>query len=243
MPQQPDRMIHTMELNSVPIVVLVRVAPAMLLVLLGITGCQPTRPAAMIAATRPTTNPIEKAKLTEAKDLFYRSVGGDRPALPQAAQLFAELGGGDSSDPQIVAYTGAAKLLQAARSANFFEKSALGRQGMDLEDKAVAAAPNDLEVRFLQGVTFYQLPPFLGRKQTAIADLAYVAGVAESAANSGRLDPRAAAADLVYYGKTREESFDGPGALAAWRAALRIDPDSQAGRDALKHLSEHHASP
>lgn len=197
----------------------------------------------MLAAARPTTNPVERAKLAEAKDLFYQSVAGDRPALPQAQKLLAELGGGESSDPQIVAYTGAATLLQASRSANFFEKSALGHKGMEMEDKAVALAPNDLEVRFLQGVTFYQLPPFLGRRQTAIEDLTAVAGMAESAAKAGRLDRRAAAADLVYYGKIREESYDAPGALAAWRAAIRIDPDSQAARDATKHLAEHHVAP
>jgi hypothetical protein len=205
-------------------------------------GCQPSRPAGMRAATRPTTNPIERAKLAEAKNLFYQSVAGDRPALPQAQKLLDELGGAESSDPEIVAYTGAATLLQASRSGNFFEKSALGHKGMDMEDKAVAAAPNDLEVRFLQGVTFYQLPPFLGRRQTAIVDLTAVASVAESAAKAGRLDPRAAAADLVYYGKIREESYDEPGALAAWRAAIGIDPDGQAARDATKHLAEHHAT-
>jgi hypothetical protein len=113
---------------------------------------------------------------------------------------------------------------------------------MDLVDKAVAEAPDDLEIRFLQGVTFYQLPAFLGRKQTAIDDLTAVGRVAESAARSGRLDPRAAAAGLVYYGKLREEKFDAAGAIAAWRAALRIDPDSKAGDDARKHLAEHNVN-
>jgi hypothetical protein len=216
---------------------------AAVLIAMGVLGCQPSRPATILAATRPTTNPIERAKLTEAKDLFYQSVAGDRPALPRAQKLLSELGGAESSDPQIVAYTGAATLLQASRSGNFFEKSALGHKGMEMEDKAVAAAANDLEVRFLQGVTFYQLPPFLGRRQTAIEDLTAVASVAESEAKAGRLDPRAAAADLVYYGKIREENYDEPGALAAWRAAIRIDPDGQAARDATKHLAEHHVTP
>ena len=202
-----------------------------------------SRPRHRPITTRPTTTPAEKRELAEAKDLFYASVAGDRAALPRAQQIFDELGGGDSADPQIVAYTGAAKLLAASRSANFFEKAALGRQGIDLEDKAVSEAPDDLEVRFLQGVTFYQLPPFLGRREKAVSDLASVARVAEAEARAGRLDRRAAAADLVYYGKTREEAYDAAGAIAAWRAAVRIDADSPGGRDALKHLAEHHATP
>lgn len=207
--------------------------------LLSTAGCQQTRQAPAIATTRPTTSPAEQSTLAQAKDLFYQSVAGDRSTLPKAQQLLETLGGGNAADPQVVAYTGAATLLQASRSANFFEKSALGHQGMELEDKAVAAAPHDLEVRFLQGVTFYQLPPFLGRRQTAIDDLTQVARVAQAAAHAGKLDPRAAAADLVYYGKIREENYDAAGAIAAWRSAIQIDPDSQAARDAHKHLAEH----
>lgn len=216
--------------------------PALALLVMLSGGCQPSRPATEVVSTRPTTSPAEQSKLAMAKDLFYQSVAGDRAALPKAQQILEELGGGNASDPQIVAYTGAATLLQASRSANFFEKSALGHKGMELEDKAVAEAPHDLEVRFLQGVTFYQLPPFLGRRQTAIEDLTEVARVAEAAAKAGKLDPRAAAADLVYYGKIREENYDAAGAIAAWRSAIQIDPDSQAARDARKHLAEHNVN-
>lgn len=211
------------------------------LALLILGGCQPGRPASNLI-TRPATSPAEQSKLALARDLFYQSVAGDRAALPKAQQVLDELGGGNSPDPQVVAYAGAATLLQASRSQNFFEKSALGHKGMELEDKAVAEAPRDLEVRFLQGVTFYQLPGFLGRRATAIEDLTAVAQVAEAASRSGQLDPRAAAADLVYYGKLREENFDAAGAIAAWRAALRIDPDGKAGQDARKHLAEHNVN-
>jgi hypothetical protein len=214
-----------------------------LAVALAAAGCGVSHPAEPAITTRPTTSPAEHGELEKAKDLFYASVAGDRPALSQAQQILEELGGGDSSDPQVVAYTGAAKLLEASRTLNFFAKAALGRQGMDLEDKAVAEAPNDLEVRFLRGVTYYQFPPFLGRREMAVRDLTTVARVAEAAAKAGRLDPRAAAADLVYYGKTREAAYDAAGAIAAWRAAVRVDADSSGGRDALKHLAEHNASP
>ncbi|HEY2587117.1 MAG TPA: hypothetical protein VGI81_15325, partial [Tepidisphaeraceae bacterium] len=219
-----------------------RLALAMLGLMTCIAGCQPNHPVGSASFNHPTTTPAERHQLEGAKDLFYQSVSGDRPALPRAQQILEELGGGDSADPQVIAYTGAAELLQASRSPNFFEKAALGRQGMDMEDRAVAAAPDDLEVRFLRGVTYYQLPPFLGRREMAVNDLTRVARVAESAAKAGRLDPRAAAADLCYYGKAREDACDAPGAIAAWRAAVRVDADSPGGRDAIKHLAEHNAS-
>ena len=201
-------------------------------------GCQQASPPARVIATT-LPDAISQQKLSDAKDFFYQSVGGNADALAPATKLLTELGGANSSDPQVVAYTGAATLLRAAR-APFLERPALGHVGIDLEDRAVAMAPDDLEVRFLRGVTFYQLPHFLGKADIAAADLAYVAKVAELAAREGRLDPRAAAADLDYFGKVREQNYDATGAEEAWRAALRVDADSPGGRDALKHLAEHH---
>lgn len=221
------------------------VAAALLLVALLVTvGCQSRAatpvPAAVPVSTAAQTHP---SALTTAKDLFYRSVGGDRAALAPAGQMLAELGGGDSHDPQVVAYTGAVLLLEAAHSPFIWEKARLAREGLRLEDKAVADAPGDLEVRFLRGVTNYELPRFLGRWQTAASDLAYVARMAEQAARDGRLDPRAAAAGLDYDAKVREQNDDAAGAEVEWRAAARVGPDSPGGRDAVKHLAEHHASP
>jgi hypothetical protein len=69
-----------------------------------------------------------------------------------------------------------------------------------------------------------------------------VARVAQREADAGRLDPRAAAAALDYYGKILERRYDAAGAIAAWRAAVRLGGDSPGGQDAAKHLLEHHAS-
>ena len=65
-------------------------------------------------------------------------------------------------------------MLKAAH-APLLEKSGLAHQGLAYEDKAVAQTPNDLEVRFLRGVTCYRLPKFMGHSETASSDLAYVA--------------------------------------------------------------------
>jgi hypothetical protein len=219
-------------------IAMLEVLPLMLLCI----GCQHAAPpaAATSASRLSTTQPAHAAQVATAKDLFYKAVAGELDSLPLSLQMFWEMGGGDSADPQIVAYTGAALLLKASH-ASLLEKGPLANEGLSLEDKAVVLAPNDLEVRFLRGVTCYRLPRFMGRSATA--DLAYVAQVAEQAANDGRLDRRAAAADLVYYGKELEDHYDAAGAEAAWRAAVRINPDGSAGRDALKHLAEHRVTP
>lgn len=219
-------------------IAMLEVLPLMLLCI----GCQHAAPPAAATSASRLSQPAHAAQVATAKDLFYKAVAGDLDSLPLSLQMFREMGGGDSADPQVVAYTGAAMLLKASH-ASLLEKGGLANEGLSLEDKAVVLAPNDLEVRLLRGVTGYKLPRFMGRSATAAADLAYVAKVAEQAVNDGRLDRRAAAADLVYYGKELEDHYDAAGAEAAWRAAVRINPDGSAGRDALKHLAEHHVAP
>lgn len=204
-------------------------------------GCAAKAPeAATLSALRiASTQPTFKQKLARAKDLFFQSVAGDKEALPQAQQILEELGGGASPDAEVVAYTGAAELLEANRASMVWDKVRLAREGLDLQDKAVKDAPDNLEVRFLRGVTDYQLPEFLGRHDLGVEDLAAVAKVAENASRAGRLDKRAASAALVYHGKALEQKYKIPEAIAAWQAAVRISPDSPGGVDAAKHLAEH----
>jgi tetratricopeptide (TPR) repeat protein len=219
--------------------------PVTLLLLTGAVGCTGKTPNnASVAALRiASTQPSFKRQLAEAKDLFYLAVTGDHQALPDAQKILRQLGGADSPDPEVVAYTGAADLLQANHSDSVFEKVRLAREGLDLQDKAVKDAPDNLEVRFLRGVTDYQLPDFLGRHEIGVQDLDFVAHVAEDAVRAGRLDKRAASAALVYHGKALEAKYQIPQAVAAWQAAVRISPDSPGGIDAAKHLAEHGQPP
>jgi hypothetical protein len=213
------------------------------LMLLACSGCMTrARPAAQPIVASAISSETYARRLAGAKEFFYAAVAGDRGALWKSEQALEELGGEESRDAQVVAYMGACRLLEASHAPFPWDKAALGREGLDLEDRAVADAPDDLEVRFLRGVTDYQLPRFMGRWDSAVADLTAVARVAEREADAGRLDPRAAAAALDYYGKLLEQRYDGAGAVAAWRAAVRLGGDSQGGRDAAKHLLEHHAS-
>ena len=213
------------------------------LIPLAAAGCVSRgRPAAQPVMASAVSSETYARRLAGAKEFFYAAVGGDRAALPRAEQALNELGGEQSHDAEVVAYTGACRLLEAAHAPFPWDKAALGREGIELEDRAVAEAPDDLEVRFLRGVTDYQLPRFMGRWDSAVADLTTVARVAEREADAGRLDPRAAAAALDYYGKILEQRYDAAGAIAAWQSAVHLSGDSPGGHDAAKHLIEHHAS-
>ena len=191
------------------------------------------------AAPRPSVIHVTttQPRLAEAKELFYQAVAGRKEALDRAVQILESLGGSSSGDPEVVAYVGACRLLEAAHAVWFWDKAILARRGLALLDRAVAQAPDDLEVRFLRGVTGYQLPFFVGRSKLSADDLAHVAARAVAAARAGTLDRRAAAAALYYYGLQREREGDAGGATAAWEQAVRISPDSPGGRDAARRLS------
>jgi hypothetical protein len=208
---------------------------------LATVGCGATsRPPEAVAALRiASTQPSFRQRLAGAKDLFYRVVAGDLDSLPASQKILEELGGADSPDAEVMAYTAAADLLEAKGASLVWDKVRLAQQGLALQDRAVATGPDNLEVRFLRGVTDYQLPDFLGRHEIGVSDLAAVAAVAEEASRTGQLDSRAAAAALVYQGKALEDDYKVTEAIAAWQAAVRIAPDSPGGIDAIKHLAEH----
>jgi hypothetical protein len=199
-----------------------------------ICGCNraTSNPPVAVTSSRAT----HAARLTEAKNLFYRAVAGDRDALNQSQALLGELGGAESTDAEVIGYSGAVDLLVASRAFLPWDKASLAYQGLALQDRAVAMAPQDLEVRFLRGVTNYELPVFLGRRQLAVDDLAAVARVAEQAAREGRLDRRAAVTDLDTYANELQRQKRLAEAIAAWQAAARLGPDIPAGADALNHL-------
>lgn len=207
--------------------------------LIGVGCANQTQEQRVVAWRVASTQPAFKSQLAQAKDLFYAAVAGNADALPRAREILDSLGGGDSPDPMVVVYTGAVSLLQAKHASLPWDKVGLARAGLDMEDHAVASAPDDLEVRFLRGVTNYEMPEFIGRHATGIADLAAVAKVAEQAAKENRLDSRAAAAALDYHAKSLEADFKIPDALAEWEAAIRINPTSPGGIDAAKHIAEH----
>jgi hypothetical protein len=172
------------------------------------------------------------ACLETARALFYSAVGGARAALRECSEVLA----GCDAEPKVLAYRGGCAMLEAARTPLPWDKGAHARQGLALLDQAVAAAPDDLEVRFVRGMTSYHLPRFLGRSRIASEDLSLVAGQAEAAAESGRLDPSLATAALFHHGVMLASLGDQPAARSAWRRAAALGPATRAGKAAADRL-------
>src|SRR5688572_16546248 len=197
-------------------------------------GCSAGHRPASIPTKDAVAPSSEPGSLAQARDLFYRAVEGDTEALSRCEETLADL---PAADPKVQAYRGACQMLRSARARLLWEKGKLAKSGLVLLDGAVAAAPADPEVRFVRGMTCYNLPALFNRSALAARDLAGVAGRAESASDDGTLPPALAAASLYHYGVIQTSAGDKAAAASLWRRAVSLAPMSRAGQRATKALA------
>ena len=171
--------------------------------------------------------------LCVARAHFYKAVEGDADALRACADV---LSGCDGDAAKVLAYRGGCTMLESARARLPWDKGRLARDGLTMLDDAVARSPEDPEVRFVRGMTSYHLPRFFGRERVAADDLATVAGGAEEAVATGRLDPAIASAALFHHGTLLERRGDRNAALAAWQRSAAIGPTTRSGNAAVRAI-------
>jgi len=165
---------------------------------------------------------------------YYRAVEGDREAADKAMALLRELKAAHADDPLVMVYHGSLLLLRAGRSASLDEKVEFTREGLMEMERAVEAAPQVVEVRFVRGMTSVNLPGILGRRKVGEEDVAWVADRAVKAVESGELQPEMAAAALTLDGKRLMKIGERDAALKRWRGAILLAPESRSGRDAAQ---------
>ena len=144
----------------------------LLLCLLALPAASATEP--VEPGPRPglmSENPQDQARFREALEAHQEGVGGDEAAVRRAQDLLEELQRAHPGDARVRAFLGNTYVLRA-RDAVLFRKMKWLRQGVDLLDEAVAAAPDDPHVRSVRAVNSYQLPALFGRSGIAREDFA-----------------------------------------------------------------------
>lgn len=174
----------------------------------------------------------------KARTFYYRGIDGDRAVYEAATRLFSQFYRDDQCVPLIQVYYGSLRLLEAGRTWALWKKNALSREGIRLMDDTVSAQPDNLEIRFVRAATTYHLPGFFHRKQQSKEDFAFLARFAVKAAQTGRLEPRLAAASLYFHGEFLEEAGRKDLASASFRRAIQLAPGSPAAIGARKKLDE-----
>lgn len=172
-----------------------------------------------------TVAPGNQPSIAQARELFFRAVEGDAEALGECESTLSSLA---THDAKVRAYRGACQMLRAKQARWPWEKGRYAEAGLRMLDAAVADAPSDPEVRFVRGMTSYNLPPVFSRGDLAAADLGAVAARAEASAADGTLDAPLAAAALYYYGELRQRAGDEAQAIDLWRRAIDLAPGTRA---------------
>lgn len=180
------------------------------------------------------TGDFEEDFLKARNDLLDYVDGAEGGTVPKAEieALYAQR----PQDPKVLAYLGSLRLLEGRAEVIPWKKGALCEEGLRLLDRAVADAPEDLEIRFVRGRSTLPLPFFFNRETRAREDILFVAARAVDAALADRLDPVVAAAALLAEGKLRDEGGDSERARRSWEAAAELAPDSRYGRAARELL-------
>lgn len=174
-------------------------------------------------------------RIAHARKLYYQGIDGNKAAEEQADSLFSELYRQQPDDALVTVYFGSLRLAEADRTWALWKKNSLSKQGVQLMDRAVASAPENLEVRFVRGATERELPAFFGRKQQALEDIAAIVRTPEPTLRQG-LEPRLASASFYYYGIDCASAGQKTEAAKAWRTAMRLAPDSPPGQSAAEKL-------
>jgi tetratricopeptide (TPR) repeat protein len=172
-----------------------------------------------------------------AKQRYYEAVEDKRGALEESLELLAELHTRAPDDALVLAYYGSARLLEAAQAIAPWRKGKLAKEGLQMLDEAVNSSPEDLEIRFLRGISTFHLPGFFKRRPQSDADFSWLAARVTAAVAAGQFDRRLGAAALYHQGLALERANHRAGAEAAWREAARLGPATPAGMDARKKLA------
>lgn len=178
--------------------------------------------------------PNNPAILTDiAKAYHDLGVTGDKNAVKKGLEYTDKVLALDSSQALALAYHGSLLTLRARDVTMPWSKLKYTKEGFTLLDKAVSKQPGNLEVRLVRAMNSYQVPEFMGRLQTAIADYEYI--VAQPAFADW---PVASKAYVHFYlGEAWQKKGNKAEARKQYEIAQALAPASESGRQARAKLT------
>ncbi len=114
-----------------------------------------------------SNNTDTESMLRQARMLFYRSVE-DEKYISRAEAAFRKLMDHNKQlQGRAITYLGALTAIKGKHAFWPHDKWDLANEGIELMDKGIAMAPNDVESLFIHGSTCYYLPFFFHRADDA----------------------------------------------------------------------------
>ncbi|MGE9289964.1 MAG: tetratricopeptide repeat protein, partial [Puniceicoccales bacterium] len=124
-------------------------------------------------------DPEVREQFARGLDLHQEGVAGDEDAVVEAQEIMEELLAANPDDARVQVFLGNLYVLRA-RDAVFYKKMDWLKKGVAVLDEAVAAAPEDPDVRSVRAINSYQLPRIFGRRDIAEEDFEVLVNWAET---------------------------------------------------------------
>ena len=150
--------------------------------------------------------------------------------LTQAVTVIEAAAGEYPNNPNVLAYMGLYKGMQAGGTQNIMEAGQLANESFALLDKAVAIDSLNVNARFYRGLMGVKVPAFLGRLDGALRDLEMVTVLNGDFPGMVSKETLASTYDLL--GEGYQKKGDAAKAEAAWRKVIELTPDSAAAQAA-----------
>src|SRR5262245_420270 len=176
-----------------------------------------------------------RLRLDLGRVYYAPSSGYDAAAIAEAEELFDQILASEPENATALVYRGSLlglklgfHLVPPSQSA-----ATLRQSNADL-DRAVALAPDDLEVRSVRGYTSFHTPSFVGRDRIAVEDFSHIIPLLEREPGSElqRAEFHLALGDAYH------KAGDDDKARQSWRRVMELSPGASAAIAAESKLRE-----
>ncbi len=170
------------------------------------------------------------------RELHLKGVEGDKKAVEEAYSLLLPLLEKEPENPLYQVYKGSCLTLKARDAVWPPKKLEYAREGFQTMDQAVAASPENNEVRFIRAMCALNVPKFFKRLDQALEDFDTLIHSLEQSKS-----PNTEPAMIYYYaacGYLKNENKEK--AIALWQKSIQTDSGTQwksASKQRLKKVS------
>jgi len=142
--------------------------------------------------------------------------------LTGAVTLIEAAAGEYPDNPNVLAYLGLYRGMQAGATQNIMEAGKIVNESFALLDKAVSIDSRNVNARYYRGLMGVKVPAFLGRIDGALGDLEMVTVLNEDSPDMVPKQTLVSTYDLL--GEGYQKKGDAPKAEAAWRKVIELTP-------------------
>ncbi|HEV2666229.1 MAG TPA: histidine kinase, partial [Blastocatellia bacterium] len=174
-----------------------------------------------------------RLRLDLARGYYSLAMEQDVAAITEAEKLFDRILADEPQNATALAYHGALLGIKLGYGLTPHDQMyAVMRESTANLDRAVALAPDDIEIRGIRGYVSYFTPSYLSRDQFAVEDFAHIIRLLERQSNTER---RRAELHLTL-GDAYHKGGDDENARVSWLRAIELSPGASAAIAAESRL-------